>query len=77
MTSPPHVLVRARCASCQKPLELECRGYDGFWGYESYNEYFCPHCGKRNVQLCTGTIVSARGAGVATSAAPLRLPDAP
>lgn len=62
---PAHVIQFARCASCEGPVELECKGREGFWGYESYNEYLCPHCGKRNVALCTGTIVSARGpAGV-------------
>lgn len=58
----PNVIVRARCASCDRPVELECKGLDGFWGYQSYNEYSCPHCKKRNVALCPGTIVSARGA---------------
>ena len=58
---PPHVVLRFRCSSCEGPVELECRGLEGFWGYESYNEYLCPHCGKHNVALCPGTIVSARG----------------
>ena len=59
---PPHVILLVRCASCDRPVELECKGRDGFWGYESYNEYTCPHCAKRNVALSPGTIVSARGA---------------
>ena len=67
MTMPPHVIARVHCETCHKPVELECKGFDGFWGYKSYNEYTCPHCEKRNVALCSGTIVSARGAmGVAT-----------
>ena len=60
MTPPVPVIVGARCASCQKPVELVCKGLDGFWGYESYNEYLCPHCRKHNVALCPGTILSAR-----------------
>lgn len=74
MTMPLPVIVRAHCASCHKPVDLACKGYDGFWGYPSYNEYICPHCEKRNVALSAGTILSARGAvGVATPPQP-RLP---
>jgi Zn finger protein HypA/HybF involved in hydrogenase expression len=54
------VIVRTRCEVCHKPVELECRGYEGFWSYDSYNEYSCPHCGKRNVELCPGTILAVR-----------------
>jgi hypothetical protein len=57
----PNVVVPARCASCDRSVELECRRPDGFWVYDSYNEYICPHCQKHNVALCPGTIVSARG----------------
>ena len=59
---PAHVFLKVRCTSCRRPVELECKGLDGFWGYQSYNEYICPHCEKRNSQLCSGTIVGAQPA---------------
>jgi predicted RNA-binding Zn-ribbon protein involved in translation (DUF1610 family) len=68
---PSLVILPARCASCDRPVELECKGREGFWGYESYNEYMCPHCGKRNVALTPGTIVTARGAMGVPSAIPV------
>ena len=53
-------LMRVTCPSCHGAVELECRGVDGFWGYETYNEYFCPYCRKQNHQRTAGAIVSAR-----------------
>jgi len=55
-----HVILRAHCAHCHSPVELECKRLTGFWGYESYNEYLCPHCGKQNHERTSGTIVAAR-----------------
>ncbi len=60
LTAPPHVILEASCASCHRPLELECEGLQGFWGYQTYNEYFCPHCGKQGHARSSGAIVSAR-----------------
>ena len=60
MTAPPHVLLHVRCTHCQRELEVECKGLQGFWGYNTYNEYFCPHCRKQNHQLCSGAVVSVR-----------------
>jgi hypothetical protein len=55
-----HVIVRTSCAHCHGAVELECKGLTGFWGYASYYEYLCPHCGKQNHERTTGTIVAAR-----------------
>ena len=43
-------------------MELECEGLQGFWGYLTYNEYFCPHCRKQNHALSTGAVVATRAA---------------
>jgi predicted RNA-binding Zn-ribbon protein involved in translation (DUF1610 family) len=56
----PHVVLQVRCASCKRAIELECEGVNGFLGYETYNEYVCPHCKKRNVARTAGAIVVAR-----------------
>jgi hypothetical protein len=58
-----HVLQRARCAHCDAELELECEPLSGFYGYRTYNEYFCPRCRKQNHARTTGAIVAARLAG--------------
>jgi hypothetical protein len=54
-----HVTVRVACTSCNGAVELECKGFPGFWGYPSFFEYLCPHCGKQNHAKTSGTIVSA------------------
>lgn len=54
------VTLRVHCAHCQGAVELECEGLSGFWGYQTYNEYFCPHCRKQNHQRTPGAVVSAR-----------------
>jgi phage FluMu protein Com len=59
-TARGHVFLNVRCAHCQAALQLECEGLPGFWGYETYNEYFCPQCRKQNHQRSSGAIVSAR-----------------
>ena len=70
----PHLMRQVRCASCRQIVELECKGLEGFWGYESYNEYICPHCGKRDTALCSGTIVAVRpGLGPVSQVYPIRL----
>lgn len=56
---PSHVVLRARCAHCNKALDVECEGVSASWGYQTYNEFLCPLCRKRNVQLTPGAIVSA------------------
>jgi hypothetical protein len=58
--APAHVLLRVQCGSCLGAVDLECEGLQGFWGYETHNEYFCPHCRKQNHHRTTGSIVSAR-----------------
>ena len=55
-----HVMLSTQCAHCRAAVELECEGFQGFWGYRTYNEYFCPRCRKQNFQLSTGAVVSAR-----------------
>ena len=54
------VLLKVHCAHCQRGIELESESLPAYLGYETYHEYFCPHCRKRNTQLTTGAIVSAR-----------------
>jgi hypothetical protein len=58
----PHapVLLKVHCAHCNGAIELECEGLPAYQGYRTYHEYFCPHCRKRNVQITSGAIVSAR-----------------
>ena len=60
MPTPAYVLLHVRCTHCQREIELECKGHQGFWGYNTYNEYFCPHCRKQTHQLCSGAVVSVR-----------------
>jgi predicted RNA-binding Zn-ribbon protein involved in translation (DUF1610 family) len=55
-----HVRLRVTCGSCHGTVELECDGPPGYLGYETYNEYACPRCGKQNHQRCPGAVVSAR-----------------
>lgn len=52
--------VRTLCTSCDGVVELECEGIAGMAGYETYNEYVCPHCRKLNRARTPGRIVSAR-----------------
>jgi hypothetical protein len=55
-----HVTRRARCEHCAAAVELECQGLPGFWGYETFNEYHCPRCRKRNLVRSPGAVISAR-----------------
>jgi hypothetical protein len=59
LTAAAHVDVRATCASCGREARLECEGLPGFWGYPTFNEYFCPHCRARNYVRSSGAIVAA------------------
>ena len=59
-TASPHTRLIVHCASCQRAVELESEGLPGFWGYETYNVYVCPHCRKQNHHKTSGAIVSAR-----------------
>ena len=59
-SEPAHVHLLVQCAHCRGAVELECVGLSGFWGYKTYNEYFCPHCRKQNHARTAGNIVSAR-----------------
>ncbi len=54
------VMLNVQCAHCHGAVELECEGLPAYLGYETYHEYFCPHCRKRNTQLTSGAIVAAR-----------------
>ena len=49
-----------RCDVCGSALALTCEGLQGFWGYRTYNAYFCPHCNKQNHALTSGAIIGAR-----------------
>ena len=53
-------IVASTCASCGAALTLVCEPTQGFWGYQTHNEYFCPECGKRNVVLSPGVVLSSR-----------------
>ena len=48
------------CTSCGAALALECAPTQGFWRYRTYNEFMCAKCGKRNVALSPGAVISAR-----------------
>ena len=50
------------CESCARAVELECEGIAGMAGYETYNEYVCPHCRKLNRVRTPGSVISARPA---------------
>ena len=56
------VTVKTACESCHRGVLLECEGLPAYQGYQTYNEYICPHCLKKNVQLTPGLIVSVKGA---------------
>jgi hypothetical protein len=60
MPSAESIIVHVRCANCDAAVELVCEGLPGFWGYRTYNEYFCPHCKKQDHALTPGAIVSSR-----------------
>ena len=56
------IRVRRLCESCHRATELDCEGIAGVAGYETYNEYVCPHCGKSSRARTPGRIISARPA---------------
>jgi len=58
--SPTPVRLRTTCESCHRALELECEGIAGMAGYETYNEYVCPHCRKLNRARTPGLVISVR-----------------
>ena len=62
MAEPEPVILRVRCAHCDGAVELECEGLPGFWGYQTYNEYACPHCRKQNHVRSSGAVIVARAA---------------
>ncbi len=51
--------LEVHCTSCTRAVELECEGISGVSGYETYNEYFCPHCRKLNQPKTPGHIIAA------------------
>ena len=53
-------IVKATCDSCRRGVELECAGLPAYLGYETFNEYICPHCRKKNVQRTPGAILVVR-----------------
>lgn len=60
-----HVILNVHCDHCRGAVELECEGLPAYLGYQTYNEYLCPHCKKHNIQRTTGKIVQARKARTA------------
>ena len=50
LTSPAHVVVEGTCASCHRLLDLECAGLQGFYGYQTYNEYFVRSAASRGMR---------------------------
>jgi hypothetical protein len=54
------VIRRTHCEHCRAEVELECQGLQGFWGYETYNDYHCPRCRKRNIARSPGAVTSVR-----------------
>jgi hypothetical protein len=61
--SPTPTRVRVTCENCQKPIELDCEGLAGPAGYETYNEFFCPHCNGLCRARTPGTILTVHKAG--------------
>lgn len=57
---PTLTTIPGSCASCGSALELECEGLQGFYGYPTYNEYFCPRCRKQNHVRSPGAVVTVR-----------------
>jgi transposase len=55
-----NVTVTARCANCGGSVELECEPLPLYQGYQTFNEYTCPHCHKHDVHRTSGAIVEAR-----------------
>jgi predicted RNA-binding Zn-ribbon protein involved in translation (DUF1610 family) len=53
------VRVRRLCDICHRTNDLDCAGIAGVAGYETYNEYVCPHCGKLTRARTPGRITSA------------------
>lgn len=54
------VRVGATCGSCRGAIALLCEGTAGMAGYETYNEYVCPHCRKSSRARTPGHVISAR-----------------
>jgi hypothetical protein len=54
------VTVTTACESCHRGVLLECEGRPAYQGYQTFNEYICPHCRKKNVQLTPGLIVRVK-----------------
>ena len=55
-----HVVLPVHCAHCRRGVVLDCEGLPAYLGYQTFNEYICPHCRKHNIQRTSGAIVSAR-----------------
>jgi hypothetical protein len=63
LTAPAHVRIDSVCTACHRAVALECEGLTGFWGYSTYNEFFCPYCRKLNHARTSGAVVSVRPTG--------------
>lgn len=57
---PPPEITESSCTSCGTELTLVCEPTEGFYDYKTYNEYFCSRCGKRNVALTTGAVLTVK-----------------
>ena len=53
-------VVKVACDSCRRGVELECEGIPFYPGYETFNEFICPHCRKKNVAKTPGEILAVR-----------------
>jgi Zn finger protein HypA/HybF involved in hydrogenase expression len=62
VAAPAVVTLKVQCTSCRGVVVLECEGLPAYMGYQTYHEYFCPRCRKRNVAITDGAIISARAA---------------
>jgi hypothetical protein len=60
MAASARIFVTVRCDVCDGAIELGCAGLPGFWGYQAYHEFLCPHCGKRGDEKTPGEILSVR-----------------
>jgi len=63
--TPVPVRTLVLCTSCGRPVQLELAGTSGVAGYDTYNEFLCPHCRKVNFPRTAGRILAARVAAPA------------
>jgi hypothetical protein len=56
--APPIVSIVTPCQNCRRSLTLEIERPIGPAAYDTYNEFWCPHCRKLNRERTPGRILS-------------------